>query len=111
MRSSRVQASIAATVLVALTNTAAVSGFGPYCGLLRHRVAGADTIVVGRTVSAEWEEARPERSAVTYEFRVTSVLKGGLYKAGDLIVRRYERNQLHGDSPFQIGRASCRERV
>lgn len=100
MRSSRVQAGIAAAVLVALTNASAVSGVGPYCALLRHRVSGADTIVVGRTVSAEWEEARPERSAVTYEFRVTGVLKGDLYKAGDLIVRRYEPNQLHGGSPF-----------
>jgi HEAT repeat protein len=85
---------------MALTNTSVVSGVGGYCALLRERVVRADTIVVGRTVHHESEEARPGRYTATYEFRVSSVLKGNRYKAGDLIVRRYEHLELLGYPSF-----------
>ncbi len=80
---------LTAAVLASLTCSPVV-GLRSDCASVDYRVLRADSIVVGETTSVDWEVVRPEQHAVTYKFRVTKALKGSLYEAGDVIIRRYE---------------------
>jgi len=70
------------------------------CEDIPDRVFYADAVVFGRTISEERVPTRPEMSAVIHQFRVEEVLKGSLYKTGDILTYSFDQMVQRGlDGP------------